>query len=84
MHIPLTHLSLSSHLSYTYLSFRFAEAHHLVELLEAARDYIFANFSEVVMEDEFLEIPRDVLVRILQSEYLRIDSEFQVSRHCLG
>lgn len=58
---------------------RFAEDHHLVELLEAARDYIFSNFSEVVTEDEFLEVPRDILVSILQSEYLRIDSEFQAS-----
>ena len=45
---------------------------------ETARDFIFASFSEVVMEEEFLETPREVLIDFLQSEYLRIDSEFQV------
>lgn len=78
VHVGTNFLTKELHPTNALGIYRFAEAHHLVELLEAARDYIFANFSEVVMEDEFLEIPRDVLVRILQSEYLRIDSEFQV------
>ena len=47
---------------------------------EAARDMIFHNFAEVASEDEFLEMPRDILASFLQSEYLQIDSEFQVKQ----
>ena len=39
---------------------------------------IFKNFADVAVEDEFLEMPREILVIFLQSEYLQIDSEFQV------
>lgn len=58
--------------------FRFCEGHHLAEMKMAARDYIYQNFPEVTKGEEYLDTPKEILISFLQSEDLRVDSEFQV------
>lgn len=59
---------------------RFAEAHHCAKLEESAMGFINAHFPQVAHEDELLDIPQTLLVRIMESESLRVDTESQVSR----
>ncbi|XP_042240313.1 kelch-like protein diablo [Homarus americanus] len=42
---------------------KFAEVHYLVNLLSASQDFIFSNFVEITMEQEFLEIPKEILLQ---------------------
>ena len=58
--------------------FRFASDHNCMALKEAAMKYIHEHFNIVSKEDEFCGIARDMLVDFLSSEYLRVDSEYQV------
>lgn len=57
---------------------RFAEAHHCKQLAESASNFIHSHFPQVALEDEILDIPQNLLSRILTSESLRVDSESQV------
>ena len=56
----------------------FAEAHGCVELRSAVESYIHSNFLKVVVEEEYSDIPKEFLTKLLSSEHLRIDNEFQV------
>ncbi|XP_065561489.1 actin-binding protein IPP-like [Artemia franciscana] len=58
--------------------YRFAEDHNFKILSEAAFNFVCQNFVEVVKEEEFLELPKHILLTILASEDLRIDEEYQV------
>ena len=58
--------------------FRFAEAHNSSNLLETALRFIEVNFPRVSQEEEFLDLPKEYLVRFLSSEFIHIDTEFQV------
>ncbi|XP_043471983.1 actin-binding protein IPP-like [Leptopilina heterotoma] len=58
--------------------YRFAEAHNSSNLLETALRFIQVNFPRVSQEEEFLDLPKEYLVRFLSSEYIHIDTEFQV------
>jgi actin-binding protein IPP len=57
---------------------RFAEAHNCKELAESAMGFINAHFPEVSEHDEILEISQQMLTRLISSELIRVDSEFQV------
>ena len=57
---------------------RFAEAHHCEKLEESAMGFINAHFPQVAQEDELLDIPQNLLMRIMESESLRVDTESQV------
>ena len=57
---------------------RFAEAHNRLDLLETALRFIEVNFPQVSQEEEFLDLPKEYLVHLLSSEYIHIDTEFQV------
>lgn len=57
---------------------RFAEAHHCEKLEESAMGFINAHFPQVANEDELLDIPQNLLIRIMESESLRVDTESQV------
>jgi actin-binding protein IPP len=57
---------------------RFAEAHNCKELAESATGFINAHFPEVSEHDEILEISQQMLTRLISSELIRVDSEFQV------
>lgn len=57
---------------------RFAEAHNCEKLQDSALGFINAHFPQVAQEDELLDIPKNLLVRIMESESLRLDTESQV------
>ena len=40
--------------------------------------YVFTNFVQVSLEEEFLDVPKEIIVKILSSEDLRVDTEYQV------
>ena len=58
--------------------FLFAECHNCEPLSQASESYIHAHFIAVTEEDEYLDLSKDILVRILQSENLLIENEVQV------
>lgn len=58
--------------------YRFADGHNCEDLSTSAIDYIHSHFPKVCLEDEWLELPKEQLVKFLTSEQLRVDSEFQV------
>uniref|UniRef100_A0A182JE79 Kelch-like protein diablo n=1 Tax=Anopheles atroparvus TaxID=41427 RepID=A0A182JE79_ANOAO len=57
---------------------RFAEAHNCRQLAEVAANFVHSNFPKVALEDELLDIPHTLLVKVISSEALRVDSEYQV------
>lgn len=57
---------------------RFAEAHNCKELGESAIGFINSHFPEVAEHEEILEISQQMLTRLISSELIRVDSEFQV------
>ena len=58
--------------------YRFADGHNIEALSEIALNYIHDNFHLVSQEEEFQEINKDLLSELISSEYLRVDSEYQV------
>lgn len=58
--------------------FRFAEAHNCEELKKAAIEFIEGHFPQICAEEEFYDLPKELLSNFLTSENLRVDSEFQV------
>lgn len=47
--------------------------------METALRFIEVNFPQVSQEEEFLDLPKEYLVHFLSSEYIHVDTEFQVS-----
>ncbi|KAL9706748.1 hypothetical protein quinque_010266 [Culex quinquefasciatus] len=63
---------------------RFAEAHNCRQLAETAATYVYTNFPKVALdEDELLEIPHTLLMKVISSESLRVDTEYQVFKAAL-
>ena len=58
--------------------YRFADGHNIEALSEIVLNYIHDNFHLVSQEEEFQEINKDLLSELISSEYLRVDSEYQV------
>jgi hypothetical protein len=58
--------------------YRFASDHNCLLLKKAASSFICANFVHVSSEEEFADIPKDILLHFLSSEHLHVDSEYQV------
>jgi len=58
--------------------FLFADAHSCVQLRNAAEMFILENFHNIVKSEEFVNLPLDVLLRILQSDELQIEAEHEV------
>lgn len=46
--------------------------------MDAATTFIHTNFVEVSKSEEFYDLPIELLKTILQSEFLKVDNEFQV------
>jgi hypothetical protein len=44
-----------------------------------AVEFIQLHFPQICSEEEFFELPKDLLTKFLSSEHLRVDTEFQVS-----
>ena len=64
--------------------YRFADAHSLVQLRDAAEIFILEHFRGIVKSDEFLQLPLDVLLRFLRSDELHIEAEYEVLDAILG
>ncbi|KAL7985136.1 hypothetical protein Chor_003706 [Crotalus horridus] len=58
--------------------FQFAEQIACHDLIEFAENYIHAHFLEVHNGDEFLALTKDQLIKILRSEDLSVEDEYQV------
>ncbi|KAK9503759.1 hypothetical protein O3M35_010250 [Rhynocoris fuscipes] len=58
--------------------FRFAKDHNCMDLAKTAAAFIENHFPLVSFEEEFCELPKDPLCKFLDSELLKVDSEFQV------
>ncbi|KAJ4431679.1 hypothetical protein ANN_20280 [Periplaneta americana] len=58
--------------------YRFAEGHNCEELANKAVEFIQLHFPQICNEEEFFELPKDLLTKFLSSEHLRVDTEFQV------
>lgn len=58
--------------------------HSCTELEAVAESFIQNNFLQVCKEDEFLQLPLDTLMHFLQSEFLRIENEFQVFKAAMN
>ena len=56
----------------------FADAHGCLDLRDASETYINNYFLQVAQEEEYMEIPCDVLIRFLNSELLYIEKEYEV------
>ncbi|XP_047223339.1 actin-binding protein IPP isoform X3 [Girardinichthys multiradiatus] len=56
----------------------FLEQIACMEMLEFTENYIHVHFLEVCVTDEFRGLSKDQLVRLLRSEELRIEDEYQV------
>ncbi|CAG2115853.1 unnamed protein product, partial [Medioppia subpectinata] len=57
---------------------RFAEFLSCTSLRFDSKRYIERHFAEVIKEEEFFDLPKDLLKGFLRSEGLSIDNEFQV------
>lgn len=57
---------------------RFAEAHSCETLAKSALTFVNFNFPDVALEQELLDVPHTLLIRLIASEHLRVDTEFQV------
>lgn len=58
--------------------YRFAVDHNCVELAKSSRCFIENNFPCITFEEEFCELPKDLLLNFLDSELLKVESEYQV------
>jgi len=61
-----------------FLYLRFAEGHNCEELANVAVEFIQLHFPQICSEEEFFELPKELLTKFLSSEHLRVDTEFQV------
>ena len=61
-------------------TYRFAHDHNCLLLKDSCLHYIWENFVCVSQEEEFCDLPKDMLCSdsFLASENLRVDSEYQV------
>ncbi|XP_055007765.1 actin-binding protein IPP isoform X2 [Boleophthalmus pectinirostris] len=58
--------------------FQFLEQISCMEMLEFTENYVHVHFLEVCTTEDFKGLLKDQLVRILRSEELRIEDEYQV------
>ncbi|XP_046429029.1 actin-binding protein IPP [Neodiprion fabricii] len=74
----ITYLQQQLHSSNALGIYRFAEAHNTPNLLMTALRFIEINFPQVSQEEEFLDLPKEQIVKLISSEYIHVDTEFQV------
>lgn len=68
-------LSKSLHLESCIGILNLAESHALPALQSTAQDYITSQFSQVVQQQDFLELPADSLENVLQRDDLNVKCE---------
>ncbi|XP_030218736.1 actin-binding protein IPP [Gadus morhua] len=64
--------------------FQFLEQIGCMDMLEFTENYIHVHFLEVCVADEFWGLSKDQLVRLLGSEELRVEEEYQVFSAAMG
>uniref|UniRef100_W5MF97 Intracisternal A particle-promoted polypeptide n=1 Tax=Lepisosteus oculatus TaxID=7918 RepID=W5MF97_LEPOC len=64
--------------------YQFLEQIACLEMLEFTENYIYVHFLEVCVADEFAGLSKDQLVKLLRSEELRIEDEYQVFTAAMG
>ena len=57
---------------------QFADLHSCPELLKKANRFILRKFIDIIVHEEFLQLPELVLKELLDSNHLHVDSEMQV------
>ncbi|XP_043925948.1 kelch-like protein 6 isoform X2 [Protopterus annectens] len=57
---------------------RLADTHSLSTLKQKVESYIIQNFAQVLIHEEFLELPTNILCNILNSDELNVTEEEQV------
>ena len=60
-----------------------AERFSCIKLVSNANDYIVDNFSEVMEQTEFLEIPHFELIALIKQDTLKVKDEIEVLNCCL-
>ncbi|UYV65628.1 IPP [Cordylochernes scorpioides] len=58
--------------------YRFAEMYSCTNLKVKAKIYVERHFSDIIEEEEFTELPKDLLKGFLKSEGLSIHNEYQL------
>ena len=58
--------------------YKLAEAHDCRPLADAALNFAFSHFIELIEQEEFHEADHQIVGKLLESEQLKIDSESQV------
>ncbi len=58
--------------------YMFSDTYQCDDIKREAEMYVEGQFMKVLREDEFLTLPKDILVHFLSSEKLRIEQELQV------
>lgn len=53
--------------------------HNFTVLHKLSEDYIYGNFVQICEEDELGDLSKDQFMKFLNSEYLCVDSEQQVT-----
>ncbi|XP_071508218.1 actin-binding protein IPP-like [Diadema antillarum] len=71
-------LKLQLHSSNCVGFLRFALDLSCQDLATSSRSYVHNHFSQVRLEEEFLDLDLDLLIEILLSEELRVENEFEV------
>lgn len=59
----------------------FAKQHAFKDLEKTAWEFMQSHFYQIIQEDEFLNLPFDVLTSLVKSEHIAIESESDVM-HC--
>lgn len=62
---------------------RFAEAHNCKNLQVSASEFINSHFPDIIENDEILETSSQMFCRLISSEMIRIESEYQVFQACM-
>ena len=58
----------------------FADAHGLTKLGTAAENMILEKFMDVIEYEEFLTMPRDMLIEVIKQDSLEVNNELMVYR----
>lgn len=62
---------------------RFAEAHNCKNLADSASAFINSHFPDIIENEEILDISSQMFSRLISSEMIRIESEYQVFQACM-
>jgi actin-binding protein IPP len=62
---------------------KFAETHNAKPLADSASAFINSHFPDIIENEEILEVSSQMFSRLISSEMIRVDSEYQVFQACM-